>query len=83
VLEALAAGKPVLVNEEGGLKELADKFNEVYPVRLYEPDDMDNLKKLATIMEQRKGQEVRADLRAYDWDTIAEKTKNIYSSVGF
>ncbi|MBN1762687.1 MAG: glycosyltransferase family 4 protein [Methanomicrobia archaeon] len=80
VLEALAAGKPVIVNEEGGLREFAQKFEGVFPVRVrvHEPAKRNNPKKLATIMDQKKGEEVREDLSAYAWETIAEKTENIY-----
>ena len=76
VLEALAAGRPVIVNGEGGLKELADKFDDVFPVHVHE--DRETIAKLAKAMEKRMGEQVNVDLRAYAWDDIAEKTENIY-----
>lgn len=77
VLEALAAGKPVIVNEEGGLKELADKFEGVFPVDAKEV----SAEGLARVMEERIGGNVRADLDEYTWDNVAEKVEKIYEEI--
>ncbi|HIH96863.1 MAG TPA: glycosyltransferase family 4 protein [Thermoplasmata archaeon] len=81
VLEALAAGKPVIVNEEGGLRELADKFDGVFPVRVHEFKERDSIEKLAKIMRESMGKEVKTDLDEYDWDIIAKKVEEVYSEV--
>ena len=77
VLEALSAGKPVIVNEEGGLRELADKFEGVFPIRAKEI----SAEGLARIMEEGMGKGVSADLGEYDWDNIAKKIENVYLEV--
>lgn len=78
VLEALAAGKPVIVNEEGGLRELADKFEGVFSVRVKELKDRASIEKLAEIMDKKMGGSVRADLSEYDWDNIAKGIEDVY-----
>jgi len=79
VIEALAAGKPVIVNEEGGLRALAGKFEGVFPVRVHE--DSDSIAKLAKMMEKRMGEQVKVDLSEYDWDNIAKKVEDVYLEV--
>jgi len=81
VLEALAAGKPVIVNEEGGLRELAERFDGVFPVRVHEFKERDSIEKLAKAIEGRMGESVRADLSEYDWDNLAKRVENIYLEI--
>lgn len=81
VLEALAAGKPVIVNEEGGLRELADKFDGVFPVHVHEIKDRVSIKKLATAIEEKMGGSVSTDLGEYNWDNIIEKVENLYKVI--
>jgi glycosyltransferase involved in cell wall biosynthesis len=81
VLEALAAGKPVLVNGEGGLKEFAQNFAAVVPVRVPKPAERDTLKKLATAMEEQRGGKVNEDLSAYTWDSVVKRLEGEYCKV--
>jgi len=76
VLEALACGKPVVINREGGLSEFASKFNCVFTV-----DSDVTPKELAEVI--RMAAEIKADanLKEYDWRNIVEKTKQVYMSV--
>jgi glycosyltransferase involved in cell wall biosynthesis len=76
VLEALAAGKPVIVNGEGGLKELSGKFEGVFPVCAKV-----SAEELAGIMEERIGESVRADLGEYGWDNVAKKIEDVYLEI--
>ncbi len=77
VLEALAAGKPVVVNEEGGLRELADKFEGVFPVDAKEV----SIEGLARVMEERIEGNVRVDLSEYDWDNVAKRIEEVYLEI--
>jgi len=78
VIEALAAGKTVVVNHEGGLIELADKFDDVFPVRVKKV----SAEELARMMEERMGKKVKADLGEYDWDNVAKRIEDVYLEVG-
>jgi len=77
VIEALAAEKPVIVNEECGLRELAEKFNGVFPVAAKEV----SAAQLAGIMEERIGENVRVDLSEYDRNNVAEKVEKVYEEI--
>lgn len=81
VLAALAAGKPVIVNEESGLKELAEKFEGVFPVQAHEFRDRDSIEELARIMEEKIGGTVKVDLSEYDWNNIAKRVEDVYLEV--
>lgn len=78
VLEALAAGKPVIVNNEGGLKELSEKFESVFPFHV-EVDEA-SLKKLAEMIEEIRGMEVKDYLGEYDWDNIVKRIEKVYEN---
>lgn len=78
VIEGLAAGKPVIVNNQTALAELATKFDQVYPV------DAATLSpaKLAEQIALRCDSELRTpDLSEYSWDSIAERIKALYETL--
>lgn len=75
VLEALAAGKPVIVNNKLGLAEHARKFeNAVCPVNA----ENIKLENLAGVMRELSNKKINVDLRKYDWSNIAEQIQMIY-----
>jgi len=76
-IEALAAEKPAIVNDESGLRELAEKFDGVFPVNVKEV----SAEELARIMEKRMRGTVKVDLGEYDWDNIAKKVEDVYLEV--
>ena len=75
VLEGLAAGKPVVVNNKMALAELAARQKGVKPVdaEMISPSQL--AKEIATI--QDIGPEV-PDLRDYTWDAIVERIQALY-----
>ncbi len=75
VLEALACGKPAVVSDRGALKEFAEKFDCVFAVSGNSP------KELAEVIRRAAEVKVNVDLREYDWDSIAERTMDVYTSV--
>jgi glycosyltransferase involved in cell wall biosynthesis len=78
VLEALAAGKPVVVNDKWGLYELARAFPEaILPVRA----ESISPAALARHMEQACSMEVNVNLEAYDWDRIAQSIASVHLDV--
>jgi len=74
VLEALAAGVPVVVNAEGGLSEFAEKFDAVQSIR---PEDI-SPEELAQTIECSIGKAINDDLDGYDWRNIVTNLENIY-----
>ncbi len=76
VLEALAAGKAVIVNNKLGLAELARKFeNAVFPIDSKQTDAA----KLATIIEKVASRRIgRVDLHEFQWDRIAQRVLEVY-----
>jgi glycosyltransferase involved in cell wall biosynthesis len=78
VLEALAAGKPVLVNDVFGLHELAQRFRgAVVPINAVTM----NAPELAKALEGAVHVRSTADLGEYGWDRIASKTLDSYKDV--
>ncbi len=77
VLEALAAGAPVVVSAAGGLGEFAEKFEGVRSINVGSaPPDA-----LARLMEESIGIEVMEDLRKYDWRNIAARVEKAYMAI--
>jgi glycosyltransferase involved in cell wall biosynthesis len=74
VIEALAAGKPVIVNDEAGLSELAEKFEYVLP---FKPKE-DSIGELAGIIRENAGKKIDVDLHEYDWDNVVTRIKSVY-----
>ena len=73
VLEALACGKPCVVNRNGASVEFASKFDCVFAV-----DDDTSPKELANTIRNCAETEIQVDLKEYDWDEIVEKILNTY-----
>lgn len=75
-LEALAAGKPVIVNNDRfGLQETADLFEEIHAIDAESTSDRDLAK---IILNMTKKRQVNVDLHNFDWDTIAKEFKQVY-----
>jgi len=78
VLEALAAGKPVIVNNKFALEEMAKNFNEVVAVNL----DEITFKELAHLIERLSDIDYpRLQLNQYDWDNISQKYNKLYLNI--
>lgn len=82
VLEAVAAGKPVVVNNVGGLADLGQRFRQVTTVRREDYKSDTSLRDLASLMKQASGRSFQENLRDYDWDEIAKKVEGKYFFVG-
>jgi glycosyltransferase involved in cell wall biosynthesis len=79
VLEAIAAGKPVIVNNAGGLAELAMTFREqIIPVNRSDYASEQSFRDLASLMAQKAGGTYHQDLTDYDWDTISKRVEGVY-----
>jgi len=77
VLEAMAAGAPVVVSAEGGLMDFAEKFDGVVAVR---PERI-SAEDLAAAIRSSIGKDINDDLDGYDWTTIVKKIENIYKKI--
>ena len=78
VLEALAAGKPVLVNDVFGLRELALRFRgAVFSIRA----DKINSRELARALEATARESSQVDLSDFRWERIAAQTLETYKDV--
>jgi glycosyltransferase involved in cell wall biosynthesis len=78
VLEALAAGKPVLVNDVLGLHELAQRFRgAVVSIRAGKI----NSRELARALEATARQSSQVDLSDFRWERIAAQTLETYKDV--
>jgi len=79
VLEGLAAGKKVIVNNKMGLKELASIFKDVEPV------DVENCKSedLANFIEKVLTKKFIEDkkLLEYDWENVAKQYTRVYEEI--
>jgi len=78
ILEALCAGKSIIVNDAGGLGELAQKFKEITAVDRSAYSDELNLKEFAAIIKQTSGKTYYHDLAEYSWDIIAQRIEEAY-----
>jgi glycosyltransferase involved in cell wall biosynthesis len=84
-LEAMAAGSPVVVSDTGGLSEIVE--HDVSGVKVY-PNDQDSLAwgitKVLTDDKYANWLKANAHKRVqekYNWDRIAQQTRNIYEAV--
>ncbi len=78
VIEALAAGKPVIVNDKLGLSELAKTFEEITAIDV-EHVSIDELAKFIEKCSNKNHHYV--GLEQYDWDNIAKMYFNLYCSI--
>jgi glycosyltransferase involved in cell wall biosynthesis len=76
VLEALAAGKPVLVNGRSGLRELALRFG--WAISAISPEEL-NSRELAKAIDRAAHNEIGSvDLDDFQWENIADRTLRLY-----
>ncbi len=84
-LEAMAANSPVVVSDTGGLSEIVER--DVSGVRVYvnDPESLAwGITKILTDEAYAKWLRTNAFKKAqevYDWDRIAQQTRNIYDAV--
>ncbi len=78
VLEAVAAGKPAIVNNAGGLSELAKQFRQITPIERTYYRNEHAFMELATLMNLKAGHEYRENLERYDWDEITKQLEYEY-----
>jgi len=78
VIEALAAGKPVLVNNISALNDLAQKFTGATAVNIRQtpPQELARVIKECVLMPYPQ-----PNLSEYRWETIAEKITNTYKTI--
>lgn len=75
VIEALAAGKNVIVNDKRGLSELAQKFRgSVFGVDASEI----SITELAKLIHQKSGSFISVDLDEYCWENIVNRVASVY-----
>jgi len=78
VLEAMAAGKPAVVSNKFGLKELAKKF----PSAVFSVDvEKMCISEIAQTIEYALSAEVNVDLSEYDWEQVASRMAQLYSEI--
>lgn len=78
-IEALAAGTPVVANDDGaGLKETIELF---HPYICAVDVTVDSPQQIANAIENASYIKVEASLRDFDWDEIANQFSAVYSEV--
>jgi glycosyltransferase involved in cell wall biosynthesis len=73
VIEALASGKPVVVNDATSLKEFAEKFEDVKKIDIHKKSIIQVAK---MIKKTSKITVKKVDLSDYDWDKICKRIEN-------
>jgi glycosyltransferase involved in cell wall biosynthesis len=82
VLEALAAGKSVIVNNSGGLREFVGKYkDEVIGIEKNQASGERFFIDLAKMIKERSGLEFKRDFLEYDWNTISQKIEQEYFAI--
>jgi glycosyltransferase involved in cell wall biosynthesis len=78
VIEALSAGKPVIVNNKGGLGELASKHSDsIFKIN----QDSTTSKELTKLIKEKSISPVKPDLDDYRWESICKKLRCIYNEL--
>jgi len=78
VIEGLAARKPVIVNNQTALAELAARFDQVYPVDARTLTPAQLAEQIGGVCDSR----IEApNLSEYSWDSITEQIRNLYESL--
>jgi glycosyltransferase involved in cell wall biosynthesis len=78
VLEALCAGKPVIVNNKGGLAELARSHEDcVFQVNI----DSTSLEGLGKLIKEKSTNRIRTDLDEYQWKNISKRLGSLYNNI--
>jgi len=73
VVEALASGKPVVVNDATSLSEFADKYNCVKKIKVHKQNSIE----LAKLIEQTSKIKIKnVDLSDYNWDKICKEIES-------
>jgi glycosyltransferase involved in cell wall biosynthesis len=78
VIEGLAAGKPIIVNNKMALAEQAAKLGGVYAVEAETLSFSQLAEQIVRICESEVS---LADLSEYSWDTIVERVRLLYQSL--
>lgn len=79
VLEALAAGKPALVNDKLGLRDLARRFQSaVFSIHVDKVSPLEIAKAITDVVEKHIGS---VNLNDFRWEWIAAQTLHIYEEV--
>ena len=78
VIEALASGKPVIVNYATSLAELADKFKEIIPVNAQSisPEELAEVIKKSS--NKTKTNKINPEFKTYNWDSIIKEIVKVY-----
>jgi len=80
VIEALCANKPVIVNDKGGLAELAKKYSQaILPVNL---DNQLSPKEFAKLIIFQSSNKINVNLEEFIWETITGQIKEVYNIAG-
>lgn len=78
VIEALSAGRPVIVNNMGGLAELANNFNSaIFSVNISEMSSQEISKAVIDNMDI-KTTNISVNLDDYRWENITKRLERIY-----
>jgi glycosyltransferase involved in cell wall biosynthesis len=78
VLEGLAAGKPVLVNNRNALVELAKKFDQVTALNVASLTAKDIAQQIIAHATEK---DHVPDLTDYSWDTITKQLQQVYEKI--
>ncbi|MDH7594218.1 MAG: glycosyltransferase family 4 protein [Methanomicrobiales archaeon] len=78
VLEALAAGKPVIVNPKSALGEFVGKFEGVYAIHVKKECSYEMINVLSNLVTVKMKMMDKNELKCYNWDSIIQKTIEVF-----